>query len=232
MFLGNQRKFLLTFDVYINGVGCCVDVNNNRAPWVDKTLNSVKLMGVSTVGYNAFYGHAELKNVEMGSTVKQVRDGGFENTGLTNVVIPDSVTSLGNLAFTGNNLAEIVLTDSISNVTVDALVGSSAMNVVCKGQNCDAVQAKLLAAQYNGAFRKAIDDECNDEKYYYTGSECIKEPDVNKRTCKYERTGYIKIGNYCASPEVTYAKKRYTPAEAAQWLRDDDNNTVVLTFKK
>ena len=98
-----------------------------------------------------------------------------------------------------------------------------------------------VAEKYKGGAAKidlsdkvvaATEKQCNSGMYYYTGSACIKEPDVTKRTCEYERTGYIKVGDYCASPEVTYAKKHYTPAEANQWLRDGNDNFVVLTFKK
>ena len=59
----------------------------------------------------------------------------------------------------------------------------------------------------------------------------MRPTDGTDITCDYDISGYVKVGNNCYSPEVTYAKKHYTPAEANQWLKDDDN-FVVITFKK
>ncbi len=102
----------------------------------------------------------------------------------------------------------------------------------------------------NATFAPATEKLCTGEKYfwngtscsrkeaycdnnmYYTGSECIMRPeDSEDIVCDYEGTGYIKVGDSCYSPYVTYAKKRYTPAEANQWLKDN-NNSVTITFKK
>ena len=59
----------------------------------------------------------------------------------------------------------------------------------------------------------------------------MRPTDGSDIACDYEYSGWVKVGNNCASPENSYAKKHYTPTEANQWLKDDDN-FVVLTFKK
>ena len=72
-----------------------------------------------------------------------------------------------------------------------------------------------------------------DKNMYYSGYECRMRPtDGTDITCDYDISGYVKVGNNCYSPEVTYAKKHYTPAEANQWLKDGNDNFVILTFKK
>lgn len=45
------------------------------------------------------------------------------------------------------------------------------------------------------------------------------------RNCKTCNDGYKKIENWCN-------RVRYTPAEAAKYLTDDNNNVVTLTFRK
>ena len=70
---------------------------------------------------------------------------------------------------------------------------------------------------------------CNSEKYYYTGNSCEHRPeDPADIICS---GGYAKINDNCVDPLKTFAKKHYTPAEANQWLKEDDN-FVVITFKK
>ena len=80
----------------------------------------------------------------------------------------------------------------------------------------------------------ATESQCNTSgSYYFTGSSCEHRPtDGTDITCEHEISGYVKVGNYCVSPENSYAKKHYTPAEAAQWLHDGNDNFVILTFKK
>ena len=72
-----------------------------------------------------------------------------------------------------------------------------------------------------------IPDGC--ESASATDGSCIKcsdglslDDDNNCIECNKE--GYKNVGGYCN-------RVRYTPAEAAQWLNEDDN-TVTLTFKK
>ena len=146
----------------------------------------------------------------------------FARNQLTSLTLPDSITSIDDWAFTSNfDLSTVIIPDSINieNLGREIFGDDNShlynLKIVCKGSELSL----------------ANESQCNSTNYYWNGRTCNYEPDPDSRICEYNDTGYIKVGNYCASPEVTYAKKHYTPAEANQWLKDDDN-TVVLTFKK
>lgn len=160
------------------------------------------------------------------------------------------------IAYTDENgekvyaLKNLVIPDTLENVDVRAF-GSyrdnmSDLKISCKGDiaKCMASMSTVFPASdlcptctctehcFSAAqMVTASEAQCNSTDYYWNGSSCIREPDVSKRTCDHEYSGYVKVGNYCSSPENTYAKKHYTPAEALQWLKDDDN-MIILTFKK
>ena len=99
-----------------------------------------------------------------------------------------------------------------------------------RSPNCEGTWNCLVNAKIEPISEKKCNSMAN---YYFNGSTCNKRPtDGEEITCDHEISGYVKVGDYCASPENTYAKKHYTPAEAAQWLHDGNDNFVVITFKK
>ena len=53
--------------------------------------------------------------------------------------------------------------------------------------------------------------------------------DFNPADCY--NNGQVPYNNQCWD-EYPFAKKRWTPAEANQWLHDGNDNFVVITFKK
>ena len=218
--------------------------------------------GVTSIGDYAFYNNnlteltlpEGLTSIGVGAFMIYPPDG---NTHLNTLIIPDSVTSIGNAAFQGMGLSTVILPDSITSIADEAF-GSDDSNdpidslkIICKGnsESCEKIKNLLQDACVNisgsGDDRKcdrslnlannvnlANESQCNSANYYWDGRTCNYEPDADSRVCDHEISGYIKVGNYCASPENTYAKKHYTPAEANQWLRDGNDNFVVLTFKK
>ena len=152
------------------------------------------------------------------------------------------------------------ISDSINDIGINYPFGSGQRpDIFCKGdelkcQNLVKNIKDFTATEPAGLenYVTGVDkDHCTGEKYfwngnscsrkesycdkdmYYSGYECRMRPtDGTDITCDYDISGYVKVGNNCYSPEVTYAKKHYTPAEANQWLRDGNDNFVVLTFKK
>ena len=62
--------------------------------------------------------------------------------------------------------------------------------------------------------------QCDSKMYYWDGSVCKREPDVSKRKCC---DSCKDMGGWCN-------RIRYTPAEAAQYLKDTDNE-IIMTFK-
>ena len=85
------------------------------------------------------------------------------------------------------------------------------VNGNCTGQYCVNLN-KIVAANYQ---------QCSGN-YFWNGAGCVREPDLSKRKCC---DSCKDMGGWCN-------RIRYTPAEAAQFLRNDNTNEVTITFKK
>ena len=206
-------------------------------------LTSITLPeGLKNIDGEAFY-HNNISSISIPDSVTEIGSYAFSPDGgsVKSVDISDTLNELGQ----GYPFGIVTSTTNIS--------------ITCKG---DVEKCQGLVKEYNnyGATTPVdlsdkvtgVDkDHCTGEKYfwngtscsrkesycdkdmYYSGYECRMRPtDGTDITCDYDISGYVKVGNNCYSPEVTYAKKHYTPAEANQWLHDGNDNFVVLTFKK
>ena len=97
---------------------------------------------------------------------------------------------------------------------------------------------------YTPKCRHMKDDECtNSAQYYINNGQCKSMPG-SKTKCKNAdflwsesscvkscASGFVEWDKECLS-EYPFAKKRWTPAEANEWLHDGNDNFVVITFKK
>ena len=95
--------------------------NTCNTPWWDerKTIFRAQILnGVTSVGYNAFFGCKELISVKIPDSVKYIETGAFQYCErLAHVDIPDSVTSIGDYAFKGCvNLASVDIPDSVTSI--------------------------------------------------------------------------------------------------------------------
>ena len=61
---------------------------------------------------------------------------------------------------------------------------------------------------------------CQNADFLWSANSCVK-------SCP---SGYADYKNECWE-ELPFSKKRWTPAEAAEWLNENDN-MVTITFKK
>ena len=77
-------------------------------------------------------------------------------------------------------------------------------------------------------FSMADSSNCDTENFYWTGADCARKDENGNIFCA---TGYAEYKNKCWS-ELPFANKRWTPAEANQWLHDGNDNFVIITFKK
>ena len=156
---------------------------------------------------------------------------------LTSINIPESVTNMGNRVFRDTpKLSEIIIPDTIDTSRWDAQVFyglSPDTEIVCQGdvERCKQKLAKYIPESKGGNctsncikkdIQPALFDSCKSTNYFWDGSTCIREPDVTKRKCC---TSCKDMGGWCN-------RIRYTPAEAAELLRDDNTNEVTITFKK
>ena len=178
---------------------------------------------------------------------------------LTSINIPESVTNMGAGVFRDSpKLSEIIIPDTIDTSRWDAQVFyglSPDTEIVCqgdverckqklakyipesKGGNCTDscinkdIQPAQSSAQCNGSYiyengncHKRNEEQCNDTgDYYYNGATCLYRPRNRQIVCV--NPNYKANDGYCD-------RLRYTPAEAAEVLRDDNTNSVTITFKK
>ena len=225
--------------------------HSSDTPWKDDTFKKVVIeSGISKIGDNTFCGFG-ITSVSIPDTVTIIGAGAFLNNKLTSINIPDAVTFIGQSAFQTNWLTSVVLPDSLTRIRADGFYGNSLssvtisdsltsasaaifghdldnIDIICKGTEQSCAYIKNYMADYDGnnyADKVHIASnykECDSKMYYWNGAECLREPDVTKRKCC---SSCKDMGGWCN-------RIRYTPAEAAQVLKDDNTNEVTITFKK
>ena len=234
------------------------DAIGRHAFWRNGASEVVFNGNIKTIDYEAFEFN-NLTSVNLPEGLQKIGGEAFHVNSISSIVIPDSVTSIGSYAFGGlKSGGEVYISDSLNNLGTYYPFGKN-FSMICKG---DEAKCQSLVKEYhldNSSTTTDLSDRvtgvdkdhCTGEKYfwngnscsrkesycdkdmYYSGYECKMRPtDGTEITCDYDISGYVKVGNNCYSPEVTYAKKHYTPAEANEWLHDGNDNFVVITFKK
>ena len=126
-------------------------------------------------------------------------------SGITNLTIPDSLTTIGSNAFYGMS-----------------------GNITCKGDatSCAAMVSALTSSGYSGTVSYTTETQCTGN-YGWKGVSCARKDENGNIVCA---NGYADYKNKCWA-ELPFSKKKWTPAEANEWL-NNDNNTVTITFKK
>ena len=200
----------------VRGMNDVKNLSNEAFAYCD-SLQYIDMSNVTTIGKQAFYYAQNLTSVDMPNVSEIYEQAFYYATALQYVGLPVDKNGdplnveIADSAFEGVN-------EAVKNCTNKnrAACGNCRNNYIVNGIGC------------------VNESQCNRlESYYFTGSECTKRPtDGTDIACEHEISGYVKVGNYCVSPENSYAKKHYTPAEAAQWLHDGNDNFVVITFKK
>ena len=224
------------------------------APWKDSGVTSVDVQGVKNIGDFAFMGLG-LTEANISDTVTNIGTDSFHSNALRGIDLSDNITTIGFGSFTGafysgyriskipdsvkylgaqNGIYPTVLPDTIEYIGKKSL--KNADKLICLGNKESCNTLKLLLSHYcphdtckennyidlSGKMVLAGYAECASTNYFWNGAECVREPDVTKRKCC---SSCKDVGGYCN-------RIRYTPAEAAKVLRDDNTNEVTITFKK
>ncbi len=221
-------------------------------PW-EANLQQIKSIvigdNITHIGNDAFQNATNLKSVTGMKDVNTIGHGAvFGYTGLTSFTIPDSITKISDNLFRNSTiLTELIIPDNLidNNVVLSDVMfnlscfPSRAANpscanakIVCQG---DVEKCKNALAKFGGNGNCSLGTKyCINPKnivaanyqqcsgnYFWNGASCIREPDLSKRKCC---SSCKDMGGYCN-------RIRYTPAEAAPLL-NDNNNSVTITFKK
>ena len=196
---------------------------------------------ITSIGGSAFSSN-KLTSVVLPDSIKSIGGWAFADNKLTSVVLPDSLHSLGDASFHHNQLSEAVIPDTVVN-ELQRVFGTDIemlknLRIECKGSkdSCQKINKLLQKYGYRYDYETGFlymdlshrlfdigQENCDSTNFYWNGKECIREPDVTKRTC---------CADVCKDMGGWCNRIRYTPAEAAQVLRDDDKNEVTITFRK
>ena len=218
--------------------------------------------GVTNIGSNAFSNLSELTSITLPDTVTSIGGYAFYNTGnLTSITIPNNITSIGNFAFQNSGLTSITIPTSVTDIGTWAFT-STFNDVNCIGTQdaCNTLKNNMKnhGAQFNDNQFHVVSNptpNCNSYSggqcrtckngYGLSGGVCVATTNSTtpQEGAEQGETGTTETEDSChAKGQVLwdgacmdtypFTKKRWTPAEAAEWLNDDNNNFVIITFKK
>jgi hypothetical protein len=174
-----------------------------------------------------------------------------DTTNLTSITLPDTLTNIENKAFQGaTGLTSITIPDSINTENWDTKAFRNlpaTANIICQGgtDNCYKALSKFFSAgdkhcptgitcncssnciDSSLIVKSTSPSQCSGN-YGWSGAGCSRKNTDGSVDCA---SGFVEWENQCLD-EYPFAKKRWTPAEANQWLHDGNDNFVVITFKK
>ncbi len=213
-------------------------------------LTTLNTNNITTIGEECFDNLQSLLKVTM-PKVERIENWAFENSNnLISIELPSSLVYVDSDAFRTYNDIEFIIPDNLKFVSdeyewlwnTDALNDTDEGLVIfkCKGnsEKCKENIQKYMVDASNVSSKQVIFDagdhkEClksadDDLEYYHTGTECAELPESGNITCD---SGYADYNGNCYA-QLPFSKKRWTPAEANEWLHDGNDNFVVITFKK
>ncbi len=216
-------------------------------------LTSITLPdSLTSIGSSAFLNASSLTSITIPEGVTGIGDNVFYNaTGLTSITIPEGVTGIGEGAFhDASGLESIIIPDNINTEGWNSRVFRElpeGVNIVCQGglNTCYEKLAKYFSADdprcpanatcncSSGCIDSSRISEATSPSqcsgnYGWSGAGCSRKNTDGSVPCA---SGFVEWDKQCWS-EYPFAKKRWTPAEAAEWLHDGNDNFVVITFKK
>lgn len=223
--------------------------DSNTPTWCSQidNINSVEIKGMEYVGSGVMYSaYNKPISLKLDDSIKTIGNYALRFN-YPIIELPDSITTIGAEALKSDTetARTIIIPDTLKTIHSGALGYTEKLNnlnIICKGSNCNEV-IKLFENYHTysdvvGGYETvnlgnkvtlANETNCDSVNYYWNGITCLREENPKNRECV---GGYAKIKDRCVDPLKTFAKKHYTPAEAAEWLHDGNDNFVIITFKK
>ena len=230
----------------ISGTGATKDYGYGGQPWWSyrNTITSVKVEeGITGLGMRVPFNltAADVIEVELPKSLISIGKYAFYYSNLSSLVIPDYVTDIGAGALSHcPNLTSLTLPDSLTNVDAAAFADDTTnfgtgyvVNNTVTDLTCSADMLQVYLEHMGGlAIGANINCKAGNCAAVLRAWDAAHETNYanNTNISPFCKNGQVEYKGQCLD-EYPFAKKRYTPAEAAQWL-NEDNNTVTLTFKK
>ncbi len=172
----------------------------------------------ASVGYGAFWENETIENVYIDEGVTSIKPNAFDSaTNLISVEMP-YIQTLESEAFAeATNLTDIYISD-LQHIGEYALAGTSIDYIECHN-------TMTFCETLKNTFPVNLQDNFYINEIYQEP----ESPQITKTDCYNQ--GKVLWDNTCVD-EYPFAKKRWTPAEANEWLHDGNDNFVVITFKK
>ncbi len=207
--------------------------------FAENNLTEIDLpSSLSIIGEEAFAWNYNIHNVVIPDSVTDIKDGAFHDTELETVIIPASISNIGYEVFGENhefieNLQIICKGNEVSCVNLQKMLSDYTFNDrgeehinLSDEEHFNLANSEQCIGSYifeKGSCHKRNENQCNNtNNYYWNGAECVYRQTNGKISC----TSSYKVNDgFCD-------RIRYTPAEAAKVLRDDNSNSVTITFKK
>ena len=225
------------------------ETHYTTAPWgkYQGQIKSIDVSGLSNIGAHAFsHSGSQLNNVNISDSVTYIKTYAFwEDNSLSSIDLPDSLVSIGDDAFAWDRLTKIIIPDTLQNFGsrnlgyyADGNRDAGNVEIICRGNNESCKKLNSLLEQYytekdangHGIYaRKDISnrivlaqaEDCSSLNYFWNGVECVREPDVSKRTCC----------PVCADLDGYCSRIRYTLPEADEATSNDNENTIEWIFE-
>ncbi len=212
---GSGKMADYEYDTY-DGVG---NGPSSGAPWGGSraAMNRIKSIivkdGVTKIGKGSFTGAAALVSVSM-SGVEVVGEQAFRDAYLLKEAYMPKVEIIETGGFDWNKSLENVYAPSVRIIDSLAFENAVSLKYIEMGNNVSIGSSAFHNTKIQNCGNGGTCINCGD-KYALLGKGCVNKCPDN-----------FKINDgYCD-------RIRYTPAEAAQVLRDDNTNEVTITFKK
>ena len=210
----------------------------------ENDIRSVEIKGLDNVGTGVIYSIPRKSiPIKLDNTVERIEDYALRFN-YPVLELPDSITYIGKEALKEDNMSQqrtIVIPDTIETLSLSALGYTghlNNLNIVCKGSDCDRVKAlferyvcydpdtgKNVTVDLSNNVSLAGENQCNSEKYYWTGGLCNNRP-TDGSVIECDEGWYATNKDVCAR-----IKLRYTLPEADELTSNDNENTIEWIFE-
>ncbi|MBR1915597.1 MAG: leucine-rich repeat domain-containing protein [Alphaproteobacteria bacterium] len=213
------------------------DDESTTQPWdqYKSSIISLKVSGIENIGDYAFVFARHLKEIKLDDAITNIGMAAFNTTSLQSITLPDSLNKIEGYAFENTPLQSVVISDALTNIELvpfsrDLNVIEN-LQIVCRGENCDAVKEVLSNYEYynqisekwettdvlSKALSLAGESQCNSSGYYWDGASC--QGKKNGINCQ---GNYRQNNDYCN-------RIIYTIDEANKVA--GDKNRVSITYR-